>query len=166
MHSRGWLKSPAPSRSLRACFRRSESSSCRRRPASRLILSASSSGAWIPACAGMTETGVDFKSTNSKPPRLRAEGCLVAHLAQSDALKSGSSKRASSPRPSFQRRSQGSGRRAVKGPRNSSERESVSSHQRSTLKRLERFATGTNWLAFRQRPTIRFLALQQFKSAI
>jgi hypothetical protein len=30
------------------------------RPASSLILGVSSEIAWIPACAGMTETGVDF----------------------------------------------------------------------------------------------------------
>ena len=48
-------------------LRRSEGLSCRRTPASRFALGPNTKNAWIPACAGMTETEVDFQSTYSEP---------------------------------------------------------------------------------------------------
>jgi hypothetical protein len=46
------------------------------RLASSLILGVSSEIAWIPACAGTTETGVNFQTTISKPLGL-TEGGLI-----------------------------------------------------------------------------------------
>ncbi len=42
--------------------------------------------AWIPACAGMTETEFDFQSTNSEPLRLGAESCSVPLSARPSFL--------------------------------------------------------------------------------
>src|SRR5438309_8131070 len=48
---------------------------------SALILGVSSEIAWIPACAGTTETGVNFQTTISKPLGL-TEGGLIWRNAQ------------------------------------------------------------------------------------